>query len=404
MKPLNVIVVLLVAAAIVFALRPGLATDYANNPNPACRLMRNIELGAPYPDEPNRAETRAAMAANTVPSAYPKAFRLLGKIDSEGSEALVQLPSTLPRIDLVIDRHIINLVWARSVLGVYFEIGRVGEKDPAAAAAAYQRAIDTSFVDDRGCKHWVLASLETYKHLAGMYLYGSGVPADPAKAREVLVQGGAATAPALAELDQKKLPGTYRELVTPPPPAPQPGPRTEDLQNALLKWFGIEIDPGPGPWFGILLSTLLCVIVLSVVAYTAWEMGANARANGASGQYSVAAAYEILHAAFNRLDLLFKALFALFIGLTLLRYFLGFSSSWAFSPWVNAVFDYALILIMIAVAGRGLFAVVEALHRKRTVQNTHVHGDARPASESEAEAAARSDTKPAPHHDQTFPD
>jgi hypothetical protein len=36
--------------------------------------------------------------------------------------------------------------------------------------------------------------------------------------------------------------------------------------------------------------------------------------------------------------------------------------------------------------------------------NTHVHGDARPASESEAEAAARSGTKPAPHHDQTFPD
>jgi hypothetical protein len=36
--------------------------------------------------------------------------------------------------------------------------------------------------------------------------------------------------------------------------------------------------------------------------------------------------------------------------------------------------------------------------------NTYVHGDARPASESEADAAARSGTNPAPHHDQTFPD
>jgi hypothetical protein len=40
----------------------------------------------------------------------------------------------------------------------------------------------------------------------------------------------------------------------------------------------------------------------------------------------------------------------------------------------------------------------------RAPRNTNVHGDARPASESEAEAAARSGTKPAPHHDRTFPD
>jgi len=35
---------------------------------------------------------------------------------------------------------------------------------------------------------------------------------------------------------------------------------------------------------------------------------------------------------------------------------------------------------------------------------TKVHGAAQPASECEAQAAARGDTKSAPMHDQTFPD
>jgi hypothetical protein len=378
----------LIVGTVVAAPSTAFATEYSTNPNPACRLMRNLTPDAPYPAEPNRDDTRAAMAASSVPGSYPKAFRLMLKIDSEGTAALSQLPPTLPRIDLVIDRHIANLVWARSVLGFYLESGRVGGQDLPAAVGAYQRAIDTDFIDDRGCRHWSLVSFETYKHLAGMYFYGVGVPADPAKAREVLLQGGDRTRSLLAELDQRKLPGAYRELVVPKPP-PAAGPTIEDKQRALLKAFGIDSDPEPGPWFGILLTAALLVIVLGVAVYTAWEMGANARANGRSGQYGIAAAYEILHAAFNRLDLLFKALFALFVGLVVLRYFLGFSSSWAFSPWLSGVSDYALILIMIGVAGRGLFATVEALRRKRTVQNVQVHGDARPAAQDEAKKAAR---------------
>ncbi len=167
MKPAGVFAALVVGASIA-APPPAFATEYATNPNPACRLMRNLTPTAPYPDEPNRADTRAAMAANAVPSAYPTAFRLLLKSDREGTGDPAQLPPTLPRIDLVIDRHIINLVWARSVLGVYFEIGRAPEKDLSAAAAAYQRAIDTNFIDDRGCPHTARPSADVFTHLAGM--------------------------------------------------------------------------------------------------------------------------------------------------------------------------------------------------------------------------------------------
>jgi hypothetical protein len=381
---------------------PTFATEYATNPDPNCRLMRNAEPGLPYPAEPNRDDTRAAMVANSVPGSYPKTLRLVLKIDSDGTAALAQLPPTLPRIDLVIDRHITNLVWARSVLGFYLESGRVGGKDVSAAVAAYQRAIGTNFVDDRGCKHWSLPSLDTFKRLAGMYLYGVGVPADPAKAREVLAQGGAQTQQLLAALDENRLPGSYRELVMDRPP-PKRGPTIEEKQEALLKAFGIETDPGPGPWFGTLLAAVLFALVLGVAVYTAWEMGAKAHADGSSGPRGIGGVYEVIRAAFDRLDLLFKALFALFLGLTVLHYLWDRSWNWMYSPWIAAGFDYALIVIMIGMAGRGLFTVVEALRRKHAAGKAQAHGDARPASEPEAQAAARSDTKD-PFHDRTFSD
>jgi hypothetical protein len=377
----------LFVGAMVTAHDMAFATQYADNPNPACRVMRNEAPDAPYPAEPNRADTRAAMTVNSVAGAFPKAFRLLVKIDSDGTDALAPLPPTVPRIDLVIDRHLTNLVWARGVLGNYFETGRLGSKDLPAAAVAYQRAVDTSFIDDRGCKHWVLASLETYKHLAGMYVYGIGVPADRAKAREVLAQGGAETAPLLAALDQNKLPSSYRELVTPPPP-PQTGPTIEEKQKALLKAFGVEIDPEPGPWFGTLLTAALFILVLGVAATTAWEMGVQARTDPAAPR-GIFAAYEVVRSTFGRLDLLLKALLALFIGLVLLRYFFNSSWNWVSSPWISAGFDYALILVMVVLIGTSFFNGIEALRGKRPAQAVQVHGDARPAGEEEAKKAAR---------------
>jgi|SRR5580704_5816301 hypothetical protein len=67
-----------------------------------------------------------------------------------------------------------------------------------------------------------------------------------------------------------------------------------------------------------------------------------------------------------------------------------FSSPWELAGWL--------------VAGFAFLAVGLGLQTNVTPRNTNVHGDARPASESEAEAAAGSGTKAAPLHDQTFPD
>ena len=67
-----------------------------------------------------------------------------------------------------------------------------------------------------------------------------------------------------------------------------------------------------------------------------------------------------------------------------------FSSPWQLAGWF--VVGFAFVAAGLGVQGN------------LTPKNTNVHGDARPASESEAQAAARIDTKSAPLHDQTFPD
>jgi len=71
-------------------------------------------------------------------------------------------------------------------------------------------------------------------------------------------------------------------------------------------------------------------------------------------------------------------------------YFGWFRSAWELAGWL--------------VVGFAFLAVGLGVQANMTPKNTNVHGDARPASESEAEAAARSGTKQAPFHDQTFSD
>lgn len=383
-------------AAVLFAPQLAHATDYAKNP--ACPSMRNSAGGGPLPQIPNQDDTRAAMVSNQALRDYPKAFALLQKIDKEDTSALSQLPPTRRHIDLVIDRHLTNLVWARALLGDYLEAGTV-ERDINGAAAVFQRAVDTSFVDDRGCTHTPTLHLRLLRHLAAMHLYGVGVPADRGKARRVLEKGNAYAKPIIKAIDENALPKTYREFLA----MPLPRPTTADLQRAVYTSFGIESGPGPGSWFGTLLTTTLFCLALGVATYTAWELGVKASAPGSSSPRGIVAAYEIVRTAFGRLDVLFKGLFALFIGLSMLHYS-GSSLSWVFSPWVSAAFDYAIILIMIGLMGRGAFSTIEALRRTKSVMNPQVHGTARPAPEAEAHAAARGRSGSRKLQDQMFSD
>jgi hypothetical protein len=67
-----------------------------------------------------------------------------------------------------------------------------------------------------------------------------------------------------------------------------------------------------------------------------------------------------------------------------------FSSAWQMAGWLVVGFAFAA-------AGLGV-------QGNPAPKNTNVHGDARPASESEAQAAARGDTKAAPLRDRTYSD
>ena len=165
MKRLPVIAALVALVVMLLALGAARATEYAGNPNPACRTMRNNVIGAPFLPEPNRDDTRKAQLLwggdpsilGNSPYAvkqYVQAFALLQKIDGEGTDALAALPPDTPRIDFVIDRHVANLTLARIMLAVFYKQGRLGKPDPAQAAAFYEKAFATKFTDDRGCVHF----------------------------------------------------------------------------------------------------------------------------------------------------------------------------------------------------------------------------------------------------------
>jgi hypothetical protein len=63
MKRLPVIAALIALAAMLEAVGLARATTYGRDAsNPACAVMRNNVIGAPYLPEPNRDDTRKAMA------------------------------------------------------------------------------------------------------------------------------------------------------------------------------------------------------------------------------------------------------------------------------------------------------------------------------------------------------
>jgi len=218
MTRLNLIGALAAAgAALLLALGPTSATEYSNNPNPACRTMRNNTPGLPFPPEPNREDTRKAQLLwggdpsflGNSPYArkqYGQAFALLQKVDGEGTDALAALPPNTPRIDLVIDRHVSNLMVARLMVAAFYEQGRLGNPDPAQAAAFYQKAIDTNYTDDRGCVHATPIIDAMRNRYVAVLVYDLRTPEAHAKALDVLRDGGPKFESALYLLGKNMLP------------------------------------------------------------------------------------------------------------------------------------------------------------------------------------------------------
>jgi hypothetical protein len=99
--------------------------------------------------------------------------------------------------------------------------------------------------------------------------------------------------------------------------------------------------------------------------------------------------------AVKRIDKLGLTLVGALAALALGAGYAALHFGWFSSPWELA--GWLVVGFAFLAAGLGVQANL-------TPRNTNVHGDARPASESEAEAAARSGTKSAPFHDRTFPD
>ena len=101
-----------------------------------------------------------------------------------------------------------------------------------------------------------------------------------------------------------------------------------------------------------------------------------------------------LFGAIKRFDALGLGLAAGLAALALGGAYAALHFGWFRSPWELA--GWLVVGLAFVAAGLGV-------HANLTPKNTNVHGDARPASEPEAQAAARSDMK-APFHDRTFSD
>jgi hypothetical protein len=97
----------------------------------------------------------------------------------------------------------------------------------------------------------------------------------------------------------------------------------------------------------------------------------------------------------RKIDKTSLCLTAVLAALALASAYAALHFGWFSSPWQLA--GWLLVGFAFVAAGLGV-------QGNPTPKNTNVHGDARPASESEAQAAASSGTKSAPLHDKTFPD
>lgn len=96
-----------------------------------------------------------------------------------------------------------------------------------------------------------------------------------------------------------------------------------------------------------------------------------------------------------RIDRLGFVLAAFLAALALAGAYAALHFGWFSSPWEFA--GWLVVCVAFLAAGLGAQA-------KLTPRNTNVHGDARPASESEAQASARGDATSPSLHDRIFPD
>jgi hypothetical protein len=394
----------LIAFAALLTLGPARATDYFNNPNPACRAMRNVVVGAPTPAEPNREETRAAVYlahgdSNAIGNTsygrkeYARALPLLQKIDEEGTDALAALPPDTPRIDSVIDRQVNNLTWARAMLGTFYEQARVARADDDQAAAFYQKSIDTRFVDDRGCAHGSVPATATLMHLAGILIYGvGGVDQDRARARAVLLRGLPYTASAVYLLDKNALPDTYYIFLR-----ANLDNLAENVRNPPLTETQIYLALAGriALWFAVAL-----VLFVGAVGFARFVRQRLGYKTEASLYRSVFAVYDVIHGLVARFGLVAEGMIGCFTGLFIL--FGGFAlGNFEFT---NIGVPYNLVVTvsgLTALLG-GLSKFVEAARVSSAPGNSLAHGAARPADEAEAHAAARGDNKAPDLHNRTF--
>jgi hypothetical protein len=389
---------------------PVLATDYVNNPNPACRLMRNSEGGAPSPVAPNRVDTLMAMALGgnrsspndrlpVIRQRYAQALPLMLKIDSEGTETLEQLPPSTPGIDLVIDRHLSNLTWTRSMLGVFYEEGRASPVDYAEAARFYQKSIDTKFTDDRGCVHGWPSDFRTLTHLAGLYAYGLGVAQDRAKAKQLLQLAGPKAVSAVYLLDHDALPKSYalflnsdwdelaEEAKQPQPQASTSLWRGPDLYSATPP---LSIEGG----FGIIARVALWATCAAAVLFV-WLVVAQRRESGGEVRPPLyATVYEVyrgLAKVVSRVGLVITGFAGCLTGV----WMLSLAYSMGMLPWqVDLASLEGFTGLGLSVAGLaaflgGLSKLGESFRTRHEPTNAQVHGDARPAAQEEAKKAAR---------------
>jgi hypothetical protein len=404
MNPPPVIAALIAFAAMLLALGGARATYYLDNPNPACRTMRNIVAGAPFPPEPNREETRQAVYlahgdtnafGNTsyVRKDYARALPLLQKIDEEGTDALASLPPDTPRIDAVIDKHVFNLTWARAMLGTFYEQGRLARPDDDQAAAYFQKSIDTRFVDNRGCAHWAQPATVTLMRLAAILIYGvGGVDQNRARARAALLRGGPNTASAVFLLDKNALPDSPGIFLR-----ANLDDLAENVRNPPLTETQIYLALAEriALWCAVAVTLFVGAVVL--VRFIRGRLGYKTEA---TLYRSVFAVYDVIHGLVARFGLVAEGLIGCFTGLFIL--FGGFAlGNFEFS---NIGVPYNLVVTfsgLTALLG-GLSKFVEAARVSSAPGNSLVHGAARPAIESEAHAAARGDAKTPDLHNRTF--
>jgi hypothetical protein len=181
---------------------------------PICDVTRNGSRALPGP-APSRDDFVAAEKAMKAKDSA-QAYQLLRKIDQEGMAAIAQLPPSLPWIDVVIDKQLDILSWARAKLAVFNDRGIVVHQDDGEAAKWYQKSIDTKFVDEiHGCEISGYPGATYVDDYAVMLLYGRGVPKNEKKAKEVLANGygGPGGDALLVVLHNNALPKSYEEFL-----------------------------------------------------------------------------------------------------------------------------------------------------------------------------------------------